>query len=79
MGTANDRPDPLPQPALLKSRGALELLEAVAWPRPWCATWKPRRRAAELRSLLGKLGIAPRELLRTGEDEHRRSAWPTAA
>ncbi len=43
----------------------------MAWPRPWCATWKPRPALRSCAALLGKLGIAPRALLRTGEDEYK--------
>jgi Arsenate reductase and related proteins, glutaredoxin family len=46
-------------------------LNNAAWHRPSCATWKPRPTRPPSRPCSGKLGIAPRQLLRTGEDEYK--------
>ena len=54
-----------------KSRGALELLEARGLAPTVVRYLETPPSAEELRSLLGKLGIAPRELLRSGEDEYK--------
>jgi arsenate reductase (glutaredoxin) len=58
-------------PRCSKSRGALELLEARGLAPNIIRYLENPPSAAELRELLGKLGLAPRELLRTGEDEYK--------
>jgi arsenate reductase len=58
-------------PRCSKSRGALELLEARGLQPQVVRYLEAPPSAGELKSLLGKLGIAPRELLRTGEDEYK--------
>ena len=58
-------------PRCSKSRGALELLEARGLAPTVVRYLETPPSAEELRSLLGKLGIAPRELLRSGEDEYK--------
>lgn len=58
-------------PRCSKSRGALELLEARGLQPKVVRYLETPPSAGELESLLGKLGIAARELLRTGEDEYK--------
>ena len=58
-------------PRCSKSRGALELLEARGLAPNIIRYLENPPSAAELRELLAKLGFAPRELLRTGEDEYK--------
>lgn len=58
-------------PRCSKSRGALELLEARGLAPTIIRYLETPPDAAQLRDLLGKLGIGARELLRTGEDEYK--------
>jgi arsenate reductase len=58
-------------PRCSKSRGALELLEARGLTPTIVRYLETPPDAAQLRELLGKLGIGARELLRTGEDEYK--------
>mgnify|MGYP003577726476 FL=1 len=58
-------------PRCSKSRGALELLEARGLSPSIVRYLETPPDAATLKALLGKLGIAPRQLLRTGEDEYK--------
>ena len=58
-------------PRCSKSRGALELLEARGLTPNILRYLETPPSAAELSSLLGKLGIGARQLLRTGEDEYK--------
>ena len=58
-------------PRCSKSRGALELLEARGLTPTILRYLETPPSAAELQSLLGKLGIGARQLLRTGEDEYK--------
>ncbi len=58
-------------PRCSKSRGALELLEARGLTPIIVRYLETPPDAATLKTLLGKLGIAPRQLLRTGEEEYK--------
>jgi len=58
-------------PRCSKSRGALELLEARGLTPTIIRYLETPPAAAQLRDLLGKLGIGARALLRTGEDEYK--------
>jgi arsenate reductase len=58
-------------PRCSKSRGALELLEARGLTPTIIRYLETPPDAAQLRDLLGKLGISARELLRTGEEEYK--------
>jgi len=58
-------------PRCSKSRGALELLEARGLTPTIVRYLETPLDAAQLRSLLGKLGLEARQLLRTGEDEYK--------
>lgn len=58
-------------PRCSKSRGALELLEARGLTPTVVRYLETPPDAATLHSLLGKLGISARQLLRTGEDEYK--------
>ena len=58
-------------PRCSKSRAALELLEARGLTPEVVLYLQTPPDAAQLRDLLGKLGIAPRQLLRSGEDEYK--------
>ncbi len=58
-------------PRCSKSRGALELLEARGLAPTVVRYLETPPSADQLRALLAKLGIAPRALLRTGEDEYK--------
>lgn len=58
-------------PRCSKSRGALELLEARGLAPTIVRYLETPPDAAQLRDLLSKLGISPRQLLRTGEDEYK--------
>jgi arsenate reductase len=58
-------------PRCSKSRGALELLEARGLTPTIVRYLETPPDAAQLRELLGKLGIGARDLLRTGEDEYK--------
>ena len=58
-------------PRCSKSRGALELLEARGLAPTIVRYLETPPDAATLNALLGKLGIAARQLLRTGEDEYK--------
>ncbi|MGJ7551973.1 arsenate reductase (glutaredoxin) [Pseudomonas alloputida] len=58
-------------PRCSKSRGALELLEQRGLAPTIVRYLETPPDAAALKALLGKLGIAPRQLLRTGEDEYK--------
>ena len=58
-------------PRCSKSRGALELLEARGLQPTVVRYLETPPSAEQLKSLLGKLGITARELLRSGEDEYK--------
>ncbi|MCL9801309.1 arsenate reductase (glutaredoxin) [Pseudomonas sp. AKS31] len=58
-------------PRCSKSRGALELLEARGLTPNVVRYLETPLNAAQIKSLLGKLGISARQLLRTGEDEYK--------
>ncbi len=58
-------------PRCSKSRGALELLEARGLTPNVVRYLDTPLDAAQLRSLLSKLNISARQLLRTGEDEYK--------
>jgi len=58
-------------PRCSKSRGALELLEERGIQPEIVRYLETPPSAAELKALLGKLGIGARQLLRTGEDEYK--------
>jgi arsenate reductase (glutaredoxin) len=58
-------------PRCSKSRGALELLEERGLTPTIVRYLETPPTAAQLQALLGKLGIAARALLRTGEDEYK--------
>ncbi len=58
-------------PRCSKSRGALELLESRGLTPSVVRYLDTPLDAAQLRSLLGKLNISARQLLRTGEDEYK--------
>lgn len=71
MGTAMTDLTLYHNPRCSKSRGALELLEARGLTANVVRYLETPPNADELRSLLAKLGIPPRELLRSGEDEYK--------
>ena len=58
-------------PRCSKSRGALELLEARGLTPNVVRYLETPLNAAQIKALLGKLGIRARQLLRTGEDEYK--------
>ncbi len=58
-------------PRCSKSRGALELLEARGLTPNVVRYLETPLNAAQIKALLGKLGISARQLLRTGEDEFK--------
>ena len=58
-------------PRCSKSRGALQLLEAHGFTPTVVRYLETPLDAAQLKALLGKLGISARQLLRTGEDEYK--------
>lgn len=58
-------------PRCSKSRGALELLEARGVQPTVIRYLETTPDAEELARLLARLGISPRQLLRTGEEEYR--------
>lgn len=58
-------------PRCSKSRGALELLEERGLAPTIVRYLETPPDTATLNALLGKLGIAPRQLLRTGEEEYK--------
>lgn len=58
-------------PRCSKSRGALELLEERGIQPEIIRYLETPPSAADLKALLGKLGIGARQLLRTGEDEYK--------
>ncbi|HGM5581704.1 TPA: arsenate reductase (glutaredoxin) [Pseudomonas putida] len=58
-------------PRCSKSRGALELLEERGLAPTVVRYLETPPDAATLKALLGKLGIGPRQLLRSGEDEFK--------
>ncbi|MFB3303312.1 arsenate reductase (glutaredoxin) [Pseudomonas sp. AMR01] len=58
-------------PRCSKSRGALELLEARGLKPTVVRYLETPLSAAQLKALIGKLGIGARQLLRTGEDEYK--------
>jgi arsenate reductase len=58
-------------PRCSKSRGALELLEARGLSPNVVRYLETPLNAAQIKALLGKLGIGARQLLRTGEDEYK--------
>lgn len=59
-------------PRCSKSRAALELLEGRGLTPTIVRYLETPPTNTELQSVLGKLGIAPRQLLRTGEDEYKQ-------
>ena len=59
-------------PRCSKSRSALELLEGRGLTPTIIRYLETPPTAAELREVLNKLGIAPRQLLRSGEDEYKQ-------
>lgn len=59
-------------PRCSKSRAALELLEGRGLTPTIVRYLETPPTNTELKSVLGKLGIAPRQLLRTGEDEYKQ-------
>lgn len=58
-------------PRCSKSRSALQLLEERGFSPTIVRYLETPLSGAELQELLGKLGISPRQLLRTGEDEYK--------
>ncbi len=58
-------------PRCSKSRGALELLEARGLSPTVVRYLETPLNAAQIKALLGKLGISARQLLRSGEDEYK--------
>ncbi|MBI6853662.1 arsenate reductase (glutaredoxin) [Pseudomonas lijiangensis] len=58
-------------PRCSKSRGALELLQARGLTPDIVLYLETPPNAAQLRDLLTKLGIGPRQLLRSGEDDYK--------
>ncbi|KHA70819.1 arsenate reductase [Pseudomonas chlororaphis] len=58
-------------PRCSKSRSALELLEARGLTPNVVRYLETPLNAAQIKALLGKLGIGARQLLRTGEDEYK--------
>ena len=58
-------------PRCSKSRSALQLLEERGLTPAIVRYLETPLNAAQLQELLGKLGIRPRQLLRTGEDEYK--------
>ncbi len=58
-------------PRCTKSRGALELLQARGLTPDVVLYLETPPDAAQLRQLLGKLGMTARRLLRTGEDDYK--------
>ena len=58
-------------PRCSKSRGALELLEARGLTPTVVRYLETPLNDAQIHSLLGKLGLSARQLLRTGEDEYK--------
>ncbi|KHL67804.1 arsenate reductase [Pseudomonas flexibilis] len=58
-------------PRCSKSRGALELLEARGLAPTVVRYLETPPSAAEMRTLLGKLGLSARQLLRSGEEEYQ--------
>jgi arsenate reductase len=58
-------------PRCSKSRGALELLEARGLAPTVVRYLETPPSAADLRTLLGKLGLSARQLLRSGEEEYQ--------
>lgn len=59
-------------PRCSKSRSALELLEGRGLTPTIVRYLETPPTAPELQDVLNKLGIAPRQLLRTGEDEYKQ-------
>ncbi|MHB0852693.1 arsenate reductase (glutaredoxin) [Stutzerimonas nitrititolerans] len=59
-------------PRCSKSRSALELLEGRGLTPTIIRYLETPPTDAELQDVLNKLGIAPRQLLRTGEDEYKQ-------
>ncbi|NWA29869.1 arsenate reductase (glutaredoxin) [Pseudomonas gingeri] len=59
-------------PRCSKSRGALELLQGRGLTPSVVLYLETPLDAAQLKELLGKLGIGSRQLLRTGEDEYKQ-------
>ncbi len=59
-------------PRCSKSRSALELLEGRGLTPTIIRYLETPPTAAELQDVLNKLGIAPRQLLRTGKDEYKQ-------
>lgn len=58
-------------PRCSKSRAALEILEARGLAPTVVRYLDTPLEAAQMRSLLGKLGLSARQLLRSGEDEYK--------
>ncbi len=59
-------------PRCSKSRGALELLQERGLDPTVVHYLETPLNATQLKTLLGKLGISARQLLRTGEDEYKQ-------
>ncbi|NWB98472.1 arsenate reductase (glutaredoxin) [Pseudomonas gingeri] len=59
-------------PRCSKSRGALELLQGRGLTPSVVLYLETPLDAAQLKELLGKLGIGARQLLRSGEDEYKQ-------
>ena len=59
-------------PRCSKSRGALELLQGRGLTPTVVHYLETPLNAAQLKELLGKLGIGARQLMRTGEDEYKQ-------
>ncbi len=79
MGTAMTDLTLYHNPRCSKSRGALELLEARGVQPTVVRYLETPPSAAELRTLLSKLGIPARQLLRTGEDAYKELGLADAA
>ncbi len=58
-------------PRCSKSRGALELLQARGLAPTLVPYLDTPASRDDLKAVLGKLGMGPRELLRTGEEQYR--------
>ena len=58
-------------PRCSKSRGALELLESRGLTPSVVRYLETPLNATQIQSLLAKLGLSARQLLRTGEDEYK--------
>lgn len=66
-------------PRCSKSRGALELLEARGLTPNVVRYLESPLNAAQIKALLGKLGISARQLLRSGKMNTKCFSWLTKA